>query len=231
LIHRRLQNVQARGRYAGGLFALIIILCVNPAQGRAETQDPQILVATTIEALRSRVVADQARIEREPAWAMGVIADAVEPHMDIRLAGRLVLGRHWRDASEGQRDAFVDGLRRLLLRVFALHISNYTDANVTYTPTIFSGAKGQRAKVGTTVSRNGSPAVPVDFRLHRVEGAWKVYDVAIFGVSIVRTYHATIDADIRARGLDSVIEQINSMIPVSPERATKGRESAPGYNS
>lgn len=211
------------------MFVLCLFLCGNPAQGRAETSDPQVLVETTIETLRSRVIADQARIEREPAYAMGMIADTVEPHMDIKLAGRLVLGRHWLDASESQRDAFVDGLRRLLLRVFALHISNYTDANVTYAPTMFSGAQQQRAKVATKVSRNGSPAVPVDFRLHRVDGAWKVYDVAIFGVSIVRTYHATIDADIRARGLDSVIDQINSMIPVSPERTTKEPAGA-GYN-
>lgn len=222
MIYHRLRNCRPGGWHALSVCALIIFLCGNPDEGWAETSDPQNLVETTIEALRSRVTTDRARIEREPAYAMDVIAASLEPHMDIKLAGRLVLGRHWLDASEGQRDAFVDGLRRLLLRVFALHISNYTDASVTYAPTIFSGAKGQRAKVATKVLRNGAPAVPVDFRLHQLDGVWKVYDVAIFGVSIVRTYHATIDADIRARGLDSVIDQINSMVPVSPERATRG---------
>ena len=227
---RRSKNPRSGGRYVYGALALFIVLCGNPAPGRADVPDPRDLVATTIETLRSRVIADQARIEREPAYAMDVIADAVEPHMDIKLAGRLVLGRHWLDASENQRAAFVDGLRRLLLRVFALHVSNYTNASVTYAPTEFSGGKQQRAKVRTQVSRDGSPAVPVDFRLHRVDGGWKVYDVAIFGVSIVRTYHVTIHADVRARGLDSVIEQINSMSPIVPGQTARGHEAA-GYNS
>ena len=87
----------------------------------------------------------------------------------------------------------------------------------------------QRAKVRTQVSRAGSPAVPVDYRLHRVDGVWKVYDVAIFGVSIVRTYHATIDADIRERGLDSVIEQINAMSPLDRGRTTS-EWALPGHS-
>jgi len=231
LNYRRPQCPGSRGRYAYGALALFIVLCGNPAPGRADAADPQVLVETTIETLRSRVIADQARIEREPSYAMDVIRDAVEPHMDLKLAGRLVLGRHWLDASENQRAAFVDGLRRLLLRVFALHVSNYTDARVTYAPTVFSGSKRQRAKVRTQVSRNGSPAVPVDFRLHRVDGGWKVYDVAIFGVSIVRTYHVTIDADVRARGLDSVIEQINSMSPIPPGQTAREHEPAPDDSS
>lgn len=228
MTYHRLKSRLSRGRHAFGVAALVAFLGVSVAPAYAEMPDPKALVATTIESLRSQVIADRDRIEREPEYAMAVIADAVEPHMDIRLAGRLVLGRHWGDASEQQRDAFVDGLRRLLLRVFALHISNYTDAELAYAPTTFSGAQQQRAKVGTTVSRNGSPAVPVDFRLHRVDGGWKVYDVAIFGVSIVRTYHATIDADIRARGLDSVIEQINSMVPIAPARSSLDSPAA-GY--
>ncbi|MGR9092723.1 MAG: MlaC/ttg2D family ABC transporter substrate-binding protein, partial [Gammaproteobacteria bacterium] len=136
-------------RYDYRGFVLLFVLCGIPVLSRAEGPDPQVLVDGTIEALRSQVIREQARIKHDPEYAMDVVADALEPHMDVKLAGRLVLGRHWMDASETQRTGFVDGLRRLLLRVFALHISNYTDAEVTYSPTVFSGKSGQRAKVRT----------------------------------------------------------------------------------
>lgn len=216
-------------RYDCSAFVLLLALCGIPQFSSADVPDPRVLVDTTIETLRAQVNEEQARIKHDPVYAMDVVADAIEPHMDVKLAGRLVLGRHWLGASEAQRAGFVDGLRRLLLRVFALHISDYTDAEVTYSPTVFSGKAGQRAQVRTQVARPGSPAVPVDYRLHRVGGAWKVYDVAIFGVSIVRTYHLTIDADVRARGLDGVIEQINTMSPLGRDRTATERE-APGYN-
>lgn len=228
-MHNRLRKFLLGGRYDYGAFVLLFLLWGSPGSGHADAADPQVLVDSTIETLRAQVVAEQARIERDPAYAMDMVANTIEPHMDIKLAGRLVLGRHWINASETQRTGFVDGLRRLLLRVFALHIGNYTDAEVTYTPTVFSGKAGQRAQVRTQVSRSGSPAVPVDYRLHRVDGTWKVYDVAIFGVSIVRTYHSTIDADIRERGLDSVIEQINAMSPLGRGRTTTER-AAPDYS-
>lgn len=228
-MHSRLRKFLLARRYDYAACALLLLFCGSPASGHTDVADPQVLVNSTIETLRAQVVAERARIETDPAYAMGVVANAIEPHMDVKLAGRLVLGRHWMDASESQRVGFVDGLRRLLLRVFALHIGNYTDAEVTYSPTVFSGKAGQRAKVRTQVSRAGSPAVPVDYRLHRVDGTWKVYDVAIFGVSIVRTYHTTIDADIRERGLDSVIEQINAMSPLGSGRTTT-ELTLPGYS-
>ena len=151
-MHSRSRKFLPVESYAYAAFAMLLF-CGSPASADADVADPQVLVDSTIETLRAQVIAEQARIERDPAYAMGVVADAIEPHMDVKLAGRLVLGRHWMNASETQRVGFVDGLRHLLLRVFALHIGNYTDAEVTYSPTVFSGKAGQRARVRTQASR------------------------------------------------------------------------------
>jgi phospholipid transport system substrate-binding protein len=151
------------------------------------------------------------------------------PHLDMHLASRLVLGRHWQDASAVQRDAFVDGLRRLLIRIFAAHIGDYHDAEVEYFPTIFNGDRHQRATVRTRVSRGGSPEVSVDYRLYLTDNGWKVYDVAIFGVSLVKTYHITIDSDVEKLGLDGVIEQINAKVPLhGPHRGAGSERAAAG---
>jgi phospholipid transport system substrate-binding protein len=206
-----------KGRYRAvakyRLFLIgLLIMCVSaPAVG---APDPRVIVDTTIETLREHVIRDQARIEDDPEYAMALIEDLVSPHVDLRLASRLVLGSHWNDATPAQRNAFVDGLQRLLLRVFALHISDYRDAQVDYSPTVYKGDKNQRAVVRTAVSRNGVPPVRVDYRLYRGSDGWKVYDVSVVGISLVKTYRLTIEYDLQKYGLDRVIEQINAKMPL-----------------
>jgi phospholipid transport system substrate-binding protein len=190
---------------------LFLLLATVQASDQA---DPRRLVDTTIETLRESLIRDQAVAARDPEYSMALVESIVSPHIDMRLAGRLVLGAHWQEATPTQRDAFVAGLRRLLLRIFALHLSEYSAAEVAYSPTVFKGEDQQRAIVRTQVSRPGTPPVSVDYRLYRSVDGWKVYDVSVVGISLVKTYHIAIAHDVRKYGLDTVIEQINAKTPL-----------------
>ncbi len=202
------------------------VLAVIASVQAAEISDPRVLVDATIETLRENVHRDQALIEGDPEYAMQLVEGILSPFVDLRLTGRLVLGAHWKEATAAQREAFVDGLRRLLLRVFALHVSDYQEAEVAYSPTVFKGKNQQRAVVRTEVTREGVPPVAVDYRLYRSIDGWKVYDVSIFGVSLLKTYHITIQYDLKKHGLDGVIEQINAKVPL-----TKADSFSPGTAS
>lgn len=194
-----------------------MVLSIGVVSGTAlasERPDPRDLVDTTIETLRKNVSRDAALLDGDPEHAFALVESAVAPHIDMRLASRLVLGKHWQGASENQRDAFVEGLRRLLLRIFATHIRDYSTATVDYSPTVLVGKDNQRAIVRTEVSRAGIPSVSVDYRLHHAHGEWKIYDVAIFGISLVKTYHLTIDGELQRDGLDRVIQRINALYPL-----------------
>ena len=211
-------------KYCLAVFGPLLVIVLAQA---SEVSDPRDLVDTTIETLREQVIRDQALIESDPEYAMQLVEGILSPHVDIRLTSRLVLGRHWKEASVQQRDAFVDGLRRLLLRVIALHISDYHEAEVAYSPTIFKGENDQRAVVRTEVSRSGVPPVSVDYRLYRSADGWKVYDVSILGISLVKTYHITIEYDLKKYGLDGVIRQINAKSPLTKADAPRFGASSP----
>ena len=193
----------------------LLAVLLGPGQVQAdETRAPRELVDSTIEALRASVIRDQALMESDPDYAMTLVETTVAPHVDMRLASRLVLGKYWREATTAQRDAFVDGLRRLLMRIFAIHIRDYSDAEITYSPTIFKGEDNRRAVVRTHVSRSGAPEVSVDYRLYNATDGWKVYDVSIVGISLIKTYHLTLQRDLKRHGIDDVIDQINAKSPL-----------------
>jgi len=208
---------------------IVLAVLVGPGQVlAADTRGPRDLVDTTIETLRANVIRDRALIESDPEYAMALVETTVAPHLDMRLASRLVLGKYWRQATTAQRDAFVDGLSRLLLRIFALHMRDYSDAEIAYSPTVFKGADNQRAVVRTHVSRAGVPEVSVDYRLYNSTGGWKVYDVSIVGISLVKTYRLTIARELKQHGIDSVIAQINAKIPLRKLREGAVSQSPAG---
>lgn len=195
------------------LLVTLLLMWTNvPAQDR---NDPRELIDKTIETLREQVIREQRRLQSEPRYAMVLVEGILSPHVDLKLASRLVLGTYWNVATVAQRDAFVDGLQRLMLRIIALHISDYRDAEVVYSPTLFKGAERRRAVVRTKVSRDGGAPVSVDYRLYRGAAGWKVYDVSIVGISLVKTYRITIEYDLKKYGIDGVIEQINAKVPLS----------------
>lgn len=206
-------SVFRTGAVAGALFFLVSLL-VGTAGVASEKPDPQVLVDRTIETLRETVVRDAALIESDPRHALMIAEHTIAPHIDMVLASRLVLGKHWHEATDTQREAFVESLSGLLMRIFALYMRDYTDAAVEYEPTQFMGESGQRALVRTRVSRGGGTPLSVDYRMHRSLDGWKVYDVKIFGISLVRTYHISVDNDVDRVGLDEVIEQINALFPL-----------------
>ena len=196
----------------------VIVPCIALAVGAASasaTQDPRDLVDTTIETLRENVQRDAALLDTDPAHALSLVERVVAPHIDIRLASRLVLGRHWVAATDLQRDAFVDGLRGLLMRIFAIHLRDYSTAEVAFAPTVLHGDDKRRAVVRTEVTRAGIPPMNVDYRLYHTDGRWLIYDVSIFGISVVKTYRLTIDGELERHGIDGVIQQINALLPMN----------------
>lgn len=84
-----------------------------------------------------------------------------------------------------------------------------------------------RAIVRTEVSRDGIPPVRVDYRLHHSNGAWKIYDVSVLGISLVKTYHVTIDGELQRHGLDGVIQQINALRPFNDAAGVRLAEPSP----
>jgi phospholipid transport system substrate-binding protein len=191
---------------------LLALLCSIAGAGAAAestaNDDPQALVNETIEELRAAVLRDKVAIESDPDRALAVVDEIVSPHVDATRSGRLILGKHWRAATPEQRQQFIDLYRRLLLRTYAIHVSDYTDVAVSYLSTIPLGEEGNEAVVRTRVTRPGKDPANVDYRMTRTESGWKVYDVVANGVSIVVSFRSGVDAEIQQFGIDGLISRL-----------------------
>ncbi len=141
--------------------------------------------------------------DREKLYAM--VQEQVLPYFDFRAMSRLVLGKHWREASEDQRNRFAGEFRDLLVRTYATALLKYTDEKVAYLP--FRGSAEEKTVVVKTEVKQGGggPTIPIHYSFYLTDASWKVFDVAIDGVSLVTTYRGTYAEKIRNAGLDGLI--------------------------
>ena len=82
----------------------------------------------------------------------------------------------------------------------------------------------KRAVVYTEMRLDDGTVVPVNYSMRKSSAGWRVYDVRIEGISYIQNYRNQFNAEIRANGVDAVIE------PMRAENAaleTAGREETP----
>ena len=143
--------------------------------------------------------------DKEALYAL--IDEILLPRFDRRFAAGQVLARHWRTASDEQRDRFVDAFYTTLLHRYAEGLLEFSNVGVEILP--FRGDETKKlATVKTFVRLEDGTKVPVNYTLVSRDDGWRMFDVTIEGVSYVRNFRAEFDAEIRATSLEQVIMRL-----------------------
>src|SRR6185369_16477070 len=91
-----------------------------PATGTAAapvpTDDPSKLVQASAEGMLKDLDANRDAYRKDPAKVNALVDKWLLPHFDTAYSARLVLGKHYRDATEDQRKRFVNAFYQSLLR-------------------------------------------------------------------------------------------------------------------
>ncbi len=189
-----------------GLLSLFILLM--PAIGHA-SELPDVLVETTITELVNELEQRRAELEQDKQKLYKMVEDVVVPHFDIDLIARLVLGKHWRGATESQRTTFAEEFKQLMIRTYATALFEYTgNEKMEVTPVRLKDGD-EKTTVKTKVILPGAPAVPVNYSfILNKTGEWKIYDVKIDGISLVTTYRSSYSQMVQSKGLDVLIAEL-----------------------
>ena len=188
------------------LFTAIVALLVV-ALAQAATPVPDQLVKDNVARIIELLKANRDTYARDHKKLYAMVHEQVLPHFDFRVMSRSVLGRYWRDASEEQREKFVNEFRDLLVRTYATALLKYTNEEVRYLPFRFN-PNDKTSVVKTEVIQQGGPPIPINYSFYQTESGWKVYDVAIEGVSLVTNYRSTYATKVKNEGLDALIKSM-----------------------
>jgi phospholipid transport system substrate-binding protein len=183
----------------------------------AKSDDPGKLIQTAAEGMLKDLEANRDSYRKDPAKLNALIEKYLLPNFDSQYSARLVLGKHWRDASEDQRKRFVDAFYHSLVKNYGTALVEFTSDRMKILPAQVD-AKGESATVRTEIKRSNGTRIPVNYTLRKTPDGWKAWDVVIEGISYVKSFREDFGAEIDQKGLDAVIQRIEK----------GGTPSAPG---
>ena len=170
---------------------------------------PQQLVEQVSTDLLKAIDADRAVLSKDPAKLRAVVDRVLLPNFDAEYSARLVLGKHWRTATPEQRTRFIDAFVDSMMRQYGTALLDFTANRMTMLP--FRGdPAATSATVRTEIKRDDGTPVPVNYSLRATPSGWKAWDVTIEGVSYVKNFRTDFSAEIDAKGLDAVIQRLES---------------------
>ncbi|MFO7954570.1 MAG: ABC transporter substrate-binding protein [Thioalkalivibrio sp.] len=183
---------------------LLAFLLVAPAQA----DNPTEIIKQSIDAVYDKLRDNEERAQEDPDFVIGVIEDQVLPGVDVEGMSRLVLARHWRDASDEQRERFTEGLRDTLLQAYGVQLADHLDKDVRVIER--RSRQDERMAVVATevVMGSGQSNIQVNYRLRPVNGEWKVFDVEAEGLSFVGNFRTRFNEEINRDGLDALIARL-----------------------
>ena len=189
---------------------------IDGAESLSLTPNEVVEVAAT--SIAEELDGRQAYLKDNPAELYALIDGLLLPHFDTRYAGRLVLGNHWKNATDEQRDRFVDVFYQFLVQSYADGVLGFEQKSLTILPPVGESDE-KRAVVKTTIRMEDGTLVPVNYSMRNSSAGWRVYDVRIEGVSYIQNYRNQLNAEIKALGIDAVIERL--LVEISEAAGTK----------
>jgi phospholipid transport system substrate-binding protein len=161
--------------------------------------------------------ADRAAYRKDPSKVGGLVEKYLLPHFDIPYSARLVLGKHWANATPEQRQRFSDAFYHTLVDNYGSALAEFTSDRLKVFPTKVE-PNADRATVRTEVTRDNGDHVPVSYSLRKTDDGWKAWDVVIEGISYVKSFREDFGAAIDQQGLDAVIDKIEKgNVPAAPK--------------
>jgi phospholipid transport system substrate-binding protein len=169
--------------------------------------DPGQLIDTVAQAMLHDLDAHRADYRQDPARINTLVDRVLLPHFDTDYSARLVLGKHWNSATAEQRQRFVDAFYHSLLNNYGTALLDFTADRLKVLP--YKGdAAATSATVRTQVRKNDGTTVAVNYSLHRTPRGWMAWDVAIEGISYVKSFRDDFGSEIDERGLDALLARL-----------------------
>lgn len=187
----------------------LVLIALLFAVGALAVAAPQEVVQSTTDNVLARVQAEKDQLRADPAKMYNLVSELIFPHFDFAIMSQWVLGDSWGTADEASREAFVLQFRKLLVRTYATALLEFSDQSITYPAAEAPAAGATTATVKQQISQPGSEVIPIVYRLHNKSGDWKVFDVSVDGVSLVKTYRASFGSVIQKDGLAGLIQSLD----------------------
>lgn len=191
-------------------FYLLVCSMLSMSAAWADSAAPHAFVSKVTQDTLSALRDNQERIKADPSVLEKIINDYILPNMDFTAMSKIVLTpSNWKKSSSQQREQFSQEFKRLLVRTYTKSLREYSSEEIEFLPFEPGKKPNKLALVKSQIKRSASANIPINYRLrYKEEDGWKVFDIIIEGVSLIKNYRASFGQEIHQNGVDHLIESL-----------------------
>lgn len=187
------------------ILAACLLVCLN-VYGAA--LGPVEMLKGVTNQVMDELRANRDTLQSNPGQLYDLVQRFIIPHADFAEMGRWVVGRNaWQKADSETQQIFIKEFKTLVVRSYAGALLGYTDQRIEFLP-MRDFTNKTRVQVSTLVKDGVDKPLHLDYRLLKEDGEWKVYDIIIEGVSLMKGYREQFSDEVQAGGLKAVITKI-----------------------
>lgn len=131
-----------------------------------------------------------------------------EERFDFNEMSKRVLGSTWRKLNADEQKHFVDLFTKLLEHAYFGKIEDYSKQTVVFKD---QRVQGDRAQINTGII-DKDVNISVSYVMLLQDGVWRVYDIIVEGVSLVRNYMEQFKEILRKEGYASLLKQVEAKV-------------------
>jgi len=201
-------------------FIVICCLCIFGITPLSQAADPlETLKGPIEEVLRllNEPLYHDATLKQEQR---DKIWQTIQTVFNFKEVSKRTLARNWKKFSPKEQNEFVDVFSEFLGNIYVDKIQGeFHNEKIAYLNQKI--VKKTRAMVRTNILRE-SLEIPVDYKMKLFGGEWKIYDVNIEGVSLVKNYRIQFKKILLKNSHQHLIEQIQKKLKKQKEKYAKG---------
>lgn len=165
--------------------ALGLLLLLSPGVAKAGPGADQLKASIT--KIQTILTDPALKGESKKAERRRRLREVVYSRFDFSEMAKRSLGVEWKKRSPEERKEFVRLFSKLLENAYLDKIESYNGEKVQY---VNERQDKDVNEVDTKVIGNKGEEFSLNYRLHNVNGDWKVFDVIIENISLVNNYRA-----------------------------------------
>ena len=133
------------------------------------------------------------------------IVEILTPMFDFKLMAKLSLGKkYWPGLSRDQKERFTEQFVKRLRQSYLNKLTAYTDEKIIYESPV---AVQKKVHVPTLLISKGKKTSML-YKLYSSNNTWKIYDVEIQGVSIIRSYRSQFNEILQNGTFDDLLQKM-----------------------
>ena len=203
----RLQLELMSKRFMSKSLILVVCLCLWGSSVIA-AENPQAVVQTGTD----RVLKILKQYPQDTRARREQIRAVVDGYFDFEAIAGLSVGPRWQSLLPEKQQEFTLEFSKLLfntyINTYVEGIEKYAKREITYN----HRSIGEDYVVVGAVVRDQSDSVSLDYYLHLRDGNWRVYDVAVKGMSLVTNYRGQFDSILANSSFDHLLMMLRQKI-------------------